>query len=249
MHFERYFFKLKNGDNMSKTNKLKRKTTGFDVFYRVITAVLAIAIYPAFYFANLLTFEIVHSDISNLLNNFREEAALDATYDSISLAKLPEWVDMFSSFMTEDISISADILGNEQYRPVIAAVVFIAIALVLGLVILGFAIFSNKIKIITALSGAGFLSTLAAYISFTGFFAEPLLNGENTLAQLLNVDGIISSFLIGYLGDVTVLRLDAAFYSLMFLMLGILVWSLAVIVVNVSDEKEKAQKAMARASK
>lgn len=235
---------------MSKT-KIKRKTTGFDILYRVVTAVLAIAMFPAFYFSNLLTFEIVHEDISNLLNYFREEAeqTTDATYDSISLSELPEWIDMFSQFSSGDFDFKTQILQNELYRPVIVAVVFIAIALVLGLVILGFAIFSNKTKVITALSCAGFLSTIAAYISFNGFFAEPLIAGEITLSQLLNIDGVITSLLIGFLGDVTVFTLDAAFFAVMFLMLGILIWSVSVMVVNASDEKEKAEKAMAKARK
>lgn len=235
---------------MSKT-KIKRKTTGFDILYRVVTAALAIAMFPAFYFSNLLTFEIVHEDISNLLNYFREEAeqTTDATYDSISLSELPELIETFSQFASDDFDFKSQILQNELYRPVVVAVVFIAIALVLGLVILGFAIFSNKTKVITALSGAGFLSTIAAFIAFDGFFANPLIAGEITLAQLFNVDGIITSLLIGFLGDVTVFTLDAAFFAVMFLMLGILVWSVSVMVVNASDEKEKAEKAMAKARK
>lgn len=231
---------------MSK-NKIKRKTTGFDILYRVVTAAMAIAMFPAFYFANLLTFEIVHEDISNLLNYFRDEATLDATYDSISLSELPEWIDMFSTFSNEDFDFKTAILQNELYTPIIVAVVFVAIALLLGLVILGFAIFSNKVKVITALSGAGFLSTIVAFIAFDGFFANPLIAGEITLAQLFNVDGIILSTVMGFLGDVTVFTLDAAFFAVMFLMLGILVWSVSVLVVNASDEKEKAEKAMARA--
>lgn len=233
---------------MSK-NKIKRKTTGFDILYRVVTAIMAVAMYPAFYFADLLTFMIEHTDISNLLNYFRDEATLDATYDSISLAELPELIETFSQFTSGDFDFKTAILQNELYRPIVVAAVFVAIALVLGLVILGFAIFSNKSKVITALSGAGFLSTIAAYISFNGFFAEPLIDGEITLAQLLNIDGIITSYIIGFLGDVTVFALDAAFFAVMFLMLGILVWSISVIIVNTSDEKEKAEKAMAKANR
>lgn len=226
---------------MSNT-KIKRKTTGFDVLYRVVTAVMAVAIYPVFYFANLITFEIVHSGLSDILNYFRDESSVEATYDSFSLSEISRWSDIFSQFTSGSFDFKTSILQNELYRPVIVAAVFVAIALVLGLVILGFAIFSNKIKVITALSGAGFLSTIAAYIAFNGFFAEPLIAGEITLAQLLNVDGIIASTIIGLLGDVTVFTLDTAFFAVMFLMLGILIWSVSVMIVNSSDEKEKALK-------
>ncbi len=226
---------------MSNT-KIKRKTTGFDILYRVVTAVMAVAIYPVFYFANLITFEIVHSDLSDIFNYFREESSIEATYDSFSLSELSRWSDIFSQFTSGSFDFKTSILQNEIYRPVIVAAVFVAIALVLGLVILGFAIFSNKIKVITALSGAGFLSTIAAYIAFNGFFAEPLIAGEITLAQLFNVDGIIASTIIGFLGEVTVFTLDTAFFAVMFLMLGILIWSVSVMIVNSSDEKEKALK-------
>ncbi|MBO5943826.1 MAG: hypothetical protein J6Q50_00855 [Clostridia bacterium] len=232
---------------MSKTNKIKQKTTGFDIVYRVVAAIMAVAMYPVFYFGKLLTFEIVHEDISNLLNYFKDEAdkTIEATYDSISLADLSKWTKLFSSFTNDDFDFKTAILQNEMYTPVIIAAVFVAIALVIGLVILGFAIFSNKVKVITALSGAGFLSTFAAYISF-GFFAKPLISGEITLAQLFNVDGIIGSTIMSFLGDVTVFALDTAFFGVMFLMLGILVWSVSVLIVNKSEEKEKQMKEAAR---
>ncbi len=233
---------------MSKTKSLKQKTTGFDILYRVVTAVLAIAIYPAFYFANLFTFEIAHTSISNLLGglNFSGEegmnGTLHTTYDSISLHELPQWIDTFSGFTNEDFDFKASVLQNELYRPVIVSVVFLALALVIGLVILGFAIFSNKIKVITALSASGFLCTLASYISFTGFFAEKVLAGDITLAQLFNMNGIITSAIASFIGEVILFTLDGAFYAVMFLLLGICLWSVSVMIVNASEEKEKQMK-------
>lgn len=231
---------------MNKTKSLKKKTTGFDILYRVITALLAIAIYPLFYFIDFITFEIAHTDISNLLNKFNEESTLYTTYDSISVQEIPQLIDTFSVFTNEDFDFKASILQNTLYRPVIVAVAFLALALVLGLVILGFAIFSNKSKVITALSGAGFLCTLASYISFTGFFAEPLLNGEVTLSQLFNVDGIIMSLIMQYIGEVEVFALCGGFYAVMFLLLGIFAWSVSVMIVNAGEEKEKQMKAAAK---
>ncbi len=226
---------------MSKTKKIKQKTTGFDILFRVVTAIACVAIYPIFYFADLIHILITHSDISDLFNKFSGENNLQATEESISLAELPEWIDMFSGFTDGNFDFKASILQNELYRPLVVAAVFIIIALVLGLVILGFAIFSNKIKAIIGLSGAGFLSTVAAYISFS-FFANPLMAGEITLSQVLNMDGIISSLIIGFLGEVASFTLDGAFWGLMFIMLGICAWAVSVLLVNISDEKEKAMK-------
>lgn len=226
---------------MSKTNKIKQKTTGFDIVFRVVTAIACIAIYPVFYFADLIHILITHTDISDLLNNLNGENTLQATEESISLAELPDWINMFSGFTDESFDFKASILQNELYRPLIVVAVFIAIALVLGLVILGFAVFSNKIKVIIGLSGAGFLSTVAAYVSFS-FFANPLMAGEISLSEVLNMDGIISSLIVGFLGEVASFTLDGAFWGLMFIMLGICAWSVSVLLVNISDEKEKAMK-------
>ena len=237
---------------MSKTKSLKQKTTGFDILYRVVTAILAIAMFPSVYFADIFTFEIDHTSISNLLGGLQlngEEGmngTLHTTYDSLSLHELPKWIDMFSGFTNEDFDFKASVLQNALYRPVIVAVVFLALALVIGLVILGFAIFSNKIKVITALSASGFLCTLASYISFTGFFAEKVLAGDITLSQLFNMNGIITSAIASLIGEVILLTLDAAFFAVMFLLLGICMWSICVWIVNASDEKEKQMKAAAK---
>ena len=236
---------------MSKTNSLQKKTTGFDIMYRVVTAVLAVAMFPAVYFADIFTFEIAHTSISNLLGGLtaNEEGmngTLHTTYDSLSLHELPQWIDMFAGFTNEDFDFKTSVLQNALYRPVIVAVVFLALALVIGLVILGFAIFSNKIKVITALSASGFLCTLASYISFTGFFAEKVLAGDITLAQLFNMNGIITSAIASFLGEVILFTLDGAFFAVMFLLLGICAWSVSVMIVNASEEKEKQMKKAAK---
>ena len=233
---------------MSKTNKIKQKTTGFDIVFRVVTAIACVAIYPVFYFADLIHILITHNDISDLLNKISGENTLQATEESISLAELPKWINMFAGFTNDEFDFKASILQNELYRPLVVAAVFIIIALVLGLVILGFAVFSNKIKVIIGLSGAGFLSTLAAYFSFSAF-ANPLMAGEISLSQALNIDGIISSLIVGFLGDVASFTLDAAFWGVLFIMLGICAWSVSVLIVNISDEKEKAMKKAERLNK
>ena len=240
---------------MSKTKSLKKKTTGFDIMYRVVTALMAIAIYPVFYFGNLLTFEIAHTGISNALGQLGglidQNAAitgstLQTTYDSISLYKLPDLIDLLSAFTNDSFDFKSAILQNEMYRPAVVAAALLGVALITGLVVLVFAICSNKSKIIAAISGTGFLFTVASYISFTNFFANKLLSGEMTLSELLNIDGIIASTIVGLLGEVVVFTLDSAFFGVMFLLLGICLWSVCVIIVNASDEKEKQMKAMAK---
>lgn len=230
---------------MSKTKKIKQKTTGFDILYRVVTAIACVVMYPLFYFADLVHILITHKEISDLLDKLNNEGNLHATEESISLSELPQWINLFSGFTNSQFDFQKSILQNELYRPLVVAAVFIIIALVLGLVILGFAIFSNKVKVIIGLSGAGFLSTVAAYISFSAL-ANPLMAGEISLSELLNMDGVIASAVIGFLGEVASFTLDGAFWGLMFIMLGICAWSVSVLLVNKSDEKEKAMKEAAR---
>lgn len=233
---------------MSKTKKLKQKTTGFDIVFRVVAAIACVAIYPVFYFMDLIHILILHTDISDLLNKLSGGDTLQVTEEFISLSELSELINLFSSFTNDSFDFKTGFLQNELYRPLVVAAVFIVIALVLGLVILGFAVFSNKVKAIIGLSGAGFLSTVAAYISFS-VFANPLMAGEISLSDALNINGIIASTIVGYLGDVAAFNLDSAFWGLMFIMLGICVWATSVLIVNISDEKEKAMKKAERVNK
>lgn len=223
---------------MSKTKKIKQKTTGFDIFYRVITVIMTVAMYPLFYFKNILYFEIDHSTISDLLNIITGKNETQVTYDYISIAGLPEWLDMIKSYLGDSADINLDVFSNALYRPLIIAAAFIAVALVLGVIIIGFALFSNKVKVIAALSGSGLACTIASYISFTQFFAKPLINGEITLVQLLNIKDSILSIILNYAGTVTVFRLEEAFFSVLFLLLAVFIWSVAVVIVNKSEEKE-----------
>ena len=223
---------------MSKTKKIKQKTTGFDIFYRVITVIMTVAMYPLFYFKNILYFEIDHSTISDLLNSITGKNETQVTYDYISIAGLPEWLDMIKSYLGDSADINLDVFSNALYRPLIIAAAFIAVALVLGVIIIGFALFSNKVKVIAALSGSGLACTIASYISFTQFFAKPLINGEITLSQLFDVQNTIVNMVLNLAGDVTVLRLEGAFFSVLFLLLAVFIWSVAVVIVNKSEEKE-----------
>lgn len=223
---------------MSKTKKIKQKTTGFDIFYRVITVIMTVAMYPLFYFKNILYFEIDHSTISDLLNSITGKNETQVTYDYISIAGLPEWLDMIKSYLGDSADINLDVFSNALYRPLIIAAAFIAVALVLGVIIIGFALFSNKVKVIAALSGSGLACTIASYISFTQFFAKPLVNGEITLSQLFDVQNTIVNMVLNLAGDVTVFRLEGAFFSVLFLLLAVFIWSVAVVIVNKSEEKE-----------
>ncbi len=233
---------------MSKTKTLKRKTTGFDIVYRVVTAIMAILMFPLVYFLDIIYIQMDHTAIADLWGTFTDNKTPDlgVTYEFLSIAEFGDWVDTIMSFVGSDTS-SINIWNNSIYRPAIVAIGFLAVALVLGLVILGFACFSNKVKVVTGLSGAGFVCTVISFFCFSEGFAAPIISGEITLAQLLGQgDSSVISLILGVIGEITFLNLESGFFAVMFLMLGILIWSISVMVVNAGEEKEKQAKKLAR---
>lgn len=233
---------------MSKTNKIKQKTTGFDILYRVVTALMAIATFPFAYFSKMILIIIMHEEVSNIINNLTGSEDPGGTHVEWSIA------DIFDSSSTlhmllnlgEGNSLSISTIWDNVYlRAVLIAAIFFAITLVLALIILFFAIFSNKLKVIIGLSATGILSMFIAFISFTNFFANPIINGDASLANVFNISGIITNLALSFI-DITTIKLDGAFWGVMFIMIGICVWSVSVLLVNKSEEKEKAMKEAAR---
>ncbi len=233
---------------MSK-NKIKRKTTGFDILYRVVTAIMAVAMFPLTYFAKMIFIVVMHQDLSSIISSITGEEDPGGTYFEWGIADIFDPSSSLSLFINEDSEKSLDlnmIWENQYLRAVLFAVIFFAIALIIALVILGFAIFSNKIKVIAGLSGGGILAMAASWISFTCFFATPITSGEIELGQALNISGLFANLALGFV-EFTTIKLEGAFFWVLFLMVAILIWSVSVYIVNVSDEKEKAQKAMEKA--
>lgn len=233
---------------MSK-NKIKRKTTGFDILYRVITAIMAVVMFPLAYFSKMIFIVVKHEELSSALNTLLGGDDPGGTYFEWGFSDIFSSSSSLSWFLDED-SMSefqiSTLWENEYLRAVLIAVIFFAIALVISLVILGFAIFSNKIKVIAGLSIGGIITMAASWISFTNFFANPIVSGDVELRDVLNITGTIANIALSFI-DITTIKLEGAFFWVLFLMVAILIWSIAVMIVNAGDEKEKAQQAMARA--
>ena len=234
---------------MSKT-KIKKKTTGFDIAYRVVTAAMAVAIFPLAYFAKMLFVVVKHEELSSIIGMLTETTGdPGGTYFDWSIADVFDPGNYANWLITlnegKSFSLSA-VWENEYLRAVLFAVIFFAIALVITLVILGFAIFSNKRKVIAFLSGGGLLAMLASFISFTMFFANPITSGEVSIAKVFNISGFVVNLALEFI-DITTIQLEGAFFWVAFLLLGILIWSVSVIIVNASDEKEKQLKKMEQA--
>ncbi len=228
-----------------QTNTLKRKEklTGFDIMYKVVTIVLAVAMFPLCYFTNMIYLQMDHTQIADLWGSITDNKTpeLGVTYEEISLAKLPEYVEIFSSFGGADTSVN--IWSYEHFRPAIIAGGFLALALVLGLVVIGIVAFSKNIKAVIGVSAAGFISTLISLGIFNEAFAKPIINGSVSLTELLKIDNVIGSLALQYIGKITAISPREAFFSVMFIMLSICLWSLCVLLVNSSDESQNIKKA------
>lgn len=252
---------------MSKTNnKAKKKTSGFDIMYRVVTAALAVAVFPIVYFMNLVYYALDWSSVYNLMNNFKEilnsenimegiknflapstEKVTEISDGYICLAKLDEFKSLISTFSSGETDYKDLFLHNADLRPLVASLVIFALVLVLALVIFIIAIVGkNKSKLIATISGVGVALGIVSDVVFTVGFANPLVNGEKTLTTIFNIDSITGTILSGAFGNVIELRYDNAFFTALFLMGAILIWSLSVMIVNADD---KAQKALREAKK
>ncbi len=236
---------------MSKTKSLQKKTTGFDIVYRVVTVVLAVVMYPLFYFWDMIYVQIDHKTISDLIGSLTqaEKPNLEVTYESVSLYEFGDWMQIFQSLAGEN-SEPINLWTNAHFRPLLFAIIFIAIALVLGLVIIGFAAFTNKVKVVLGLSVAGFVSSVISFFCFSEGFAAPIVDGTVSLSTLFGQDSAtLSSILLGAVGEVSQLSLEGGFFSVLFLMLGICIWSLSVHIVNAGEEKENEAKRLAKQRK
>ena len=251
-----------------KKNQKKRKQTGFDIMYRVVTAVLAAAVFPIVYFMNLVYYALDWSSMINILNNVKDilgsenllegiqnllspstEKVTEISDGYICFAKWDEFGSIINSFSSGETNYKDLLLHNADLRPLVISLALFAVVIVLALVIFIVAVASNKPKTVAALSGTGVFLGIVSDIVFVVGFANPIVNGEKTLSEIFNISNAIGSIFANALGKVIELRYDNAFFTVLFLMGAILIWSVAVIIVNSDDKAEKALREAKKAEK
>lgn len=210
----------------------KEKLTAFDVVYKVITVALAVAVFPIAYFKDLIYLEVAHTGLTG--------SSSSTTYEALSVSEASDLIEQLSQFTKGNDGYFKELLSLDIYRPAIIAAVFFVIALLIAIAIIVVAIVSRKVLPVICLSGASVISMIISYCVFTYSFAKPVINGDVTLADLLNTSNYLISVVIGvFVGNVSSLRLDDAFVTVFFLLLAILVWAVSVQIVNLGEEKEK----------
>ena len=229
-----------------KAPKLKKqKLSGFDIVYKVVTAVMAIAVLPLSYFLSLVYVEIgspgVINNVVGMFTGCDTNNVSSITYEKLSIQRLIELVQEIKSFMPASEE-NAGIWSYEHFRPAIISAGFLAFAVLIAIVIFVVIFFTRNEKVIMALSTTGLVSTIISAIIFTESFAAPIISREVSLTELFNLNSFLISILFSFIGRIVTLRLDIGFYSVMFLMLGILSWSFCVYIVNLEDKSKQTKK-------
>lgn len=220
----------------TKTKKIKKKAAGFDIMYRTVAAVLAFAMLPAVFFGSLVSYKIDLGALASLLSNAESGQQPAGLGGSISLYRLVKDGGGAGIF-GENFDIKDMLLTNPHFKPVLVALILLAAALVIAVAVIFIAALTNKPVALASVSGAGFLCSLAAYISFTQFFAKPIATGALKISELFGVKQSLATGFIDLLGGFSV-RPGTGFTAVLFLSAAVVIWAVAVIIVNAGEKKE-----------
>ncbi len=190
---------------------------------RIVTALLAIAVFPVAYFTDLITV-YMHATIydSNIVENlsvkrivelFTGDGLFAGVFNKDNMSEIPEVLLKFK--------------GN-----FIAFVVFFAIALLVALAIIIVAAATNSRKTTAALGAAGLLSIIGMRIAFSAV-SSAVKAGTLTLGSLTDM-----SFM-NLFGKIVLVTMSTAPAVMTVLFLAILIWNVAFIAIDLGEEQPK----------
>ena len=202
------------------------------IVYRVVSAVLALCVIPLAAFVPLL--RIVGS--ISLMDSYVGESL--SIYDVYSL--------FFSEHSTFDglgkNYVLTDAVRSLMPKLITSGVCF-ALLLLISLVVLGFAAFSNKRGVILGLS-AGALVTVIVMFGTFGAFARPLTDGTLSVGDLGVIGEGILGTIVSSLVSIKVLQLTSAAFLIAIVYAALFLWSVAFTVTEIGEPKKvKAKKA------
>lgn len=225
------------------------------IFNKIVVCLATLAIFPVMYFLNIVRAVVSISEDSSLytiLSKLAEKTASSAMEITFSVKEIFKYIsDGSVSFggMKFDLSkIPAELLAGKNWA--IAAGVLIAVALLIAIVIIGCALFTEAYKTITALGAGGAVCCFAALRCFVRF-AEPYMSGSIDIGELLanafvgesnNLLGSIgTSILKGAISVDSFTLGNAVTLSLIFF-IGVALWELAYVVTLPEKKSVKVKK-------
>lgn len=190
---------------------------------RIVTALLAAAIFPVAYFTDLITV-YMHATIydSNIVENlsvkriielFTGDGLFAGVFNKDNMSEIPEVLLKFK--------------GN-----FIAFAVCFALALLIALAIIIVAAATNSRKTTAALGAAGILCLIGMKIAFSDI-AAAVDAGKLTLGSLTDM-----SFM-NLFGKIVLVTMSTAPAVMTVLFLAILIWNVAFIVIDLGEEQPK----------
>lgn len=190
---------------------------------RIVTALLAAAIFPVAYFtdiitvyahANLYDSNIVEAlSIKRIVELFTGDGLFAGVFNKDNMSEIPEGLLKFK--------------GN-----FIAFVVFFAIALLVALATVIVAAATNSRKTTATLGAAGILCLIGMKIAFSDI-AAAVDAGKLTLGSLTDM-----SFM-NLFGKIVLVTMSTAPAVMTVLFLAILIWNVAFIVIDLGEEQPK----------
>lgn len=190
---------------------------------RIVTALLAIAVFPVAYFtdiitvyahANLYDSNIVEAlSIKRIVELFTGDGLFAGVFNKDNMSEIPEVLLKFK--------------GN-----FIAFAVCFALALLIALAIIIVAAATNSRKTTAALGAAGLLSIIGMRIAFSAV-SSAVKAGTLTLGSLTDM-----SFM-NLFGKIVLVTMSTAPAVMTVLFLAILIWNVAFIVIDLGEEQPK----------
>lgn len=190
---------------------------------RIVTALLAAAIFPVAYFTDLITVyahanlydsNIVEAlSIKRIVELFTGDGLFAGVFNKDNMSGIPEVLLKFK--------------GN-----FIAFAVCFALALLIALAIIIVAAATNSRKTTAALGAAGLLSIIGMRIAFSAV-SSAVKAGTLTLGSLTDM-----SFM-NLFGKIVLVTMSTAPAVMTVLFLAILIWNVAFIVIDLGEEQPK----------
>ncbi len=196
--------------------------------YRIVNALLAIAIFPATVF---LEFVLLRVSTTVAEAGVEESITLKFIIDVLS-GNHPTWSKLLPEAGTFTWPEALDPIKSR----LIAVVVLFAVALVAALFIFFWSIFSNKRIPVLASAIIGMGSTIAMNAVFNSAAAF-LMDGRINVVEIFTSSWIIS--LVGNLIKVDYIGFAGFQNAIIFLFVGVIVWTLAFYLVEWGEPKEE----------
>lgn len=199
-----------------------------NIGYRIVNGILALAVFPAFIFLQLVYMKVSPGFI---------DYGMDIEINLKRLVDLMGGTDSLSEKLSGDGLSGVWNALTPARGKVIAMLFFIGIALLAALFIVVVSFITSKKPVYIVGAGIGFVSTIVFKIIFSSI-AKMFISGEINVIDMIS-DGIIGS-LIGMIINVDAMRIGTFANAFIILFACLLLWTGIYYVTDVGLEDKKA---------